>query len=110
MSLRPSSESCRSSGSGANEPVEVHLYATLRPVTGGGRVDLTGSYATIGEVLEGLMARFPALRVLLFARAGSVRPMIAIMVDGRDIRHLDGLNTAVAAGSTIDIFPPVAGG
>ena len=110
MSLRPSSESCRSSGSGAHEPVEVHLYATLRPVTGGGRVDLAGSYATIGEVLDRLMERFPALRALLFGSGESVRPMIAIMVNGRDIRHLDGLETAVAAGSAIDIFPPVAGG
>ena len=90
--------------------MELRLYATLRPVTGGSRVDLTGSYATIGEVLDGLMERFPDLRALLFASEGSVRPMIAIMVDGRDIRHLDGLHTAVAAGSTIDIFPPIAGG
>ena len=110
MSRRPSCGRCRSSGSGAHEPVEVRLYATLRPVTGGGRVDLAGSHATIGAVLEGLIERFPDLRALLFASEGGVRPLVAIMVDGRDIRHLDGLGTAVGAESAVDIFPPVAGG
>lgn len=90
--------------------MEVRLYATLRPVTGGGRVDLARLYATVGEVLDGLIERFPDLRALLFASEGGVRPLVAIMVDGRDIRHLDGLTTAIAAGSAIDIFPPVAGG
>lgn len=90
--------------------MEVRLYATLRPVAGGGRVDLAGPYATIGEVLDGLVERFPDLRALLFASERSVRPLVAIMVDGRDIRHLDGLDTAVGTESAIDIFPPVAGG
>ena len=90
--------------------MEVRLYATLRPVAGGGRVDLVGSYATIGDVLEGLVERFPGLSPRLFLSGLTVRPMVAIMVDGRDIRHLDGMSTAVGTESAIDIFPPVAGG
>ena len=33
-----------------------------------------------------------------------------IMVEGRDIRHLSGLETRVTNESAMDIFPPVAGG
>ena len=32
------------------------------------------------------------------------------MLNGRDIRHLDGLETQIPPNSDMDIFPPVAGG
>ena len=32
------------------------------------------------------------------------------MVDGRDIRHIEGLESRLSPNSELDIFPPVAGG
>ncbi len=90
--------------------MQVRFYATLRPIVGGSEVEVDGNAHTIGEVLDDLVRRFPDLRRWLIADDGSVRPFVAVMVDGRDIRHLDGRETPVDSDSRIDVFPPVAGG
>jgi len=90
--------------------MQVRLYATLRDSTGGGRVDLPDTCDTVGEALDVLIERFPGLAPLILTAPRELRPMIAVMVDGRDIRHLDGLTTPLTEASAIDIFPPVAGG
>ncbi len=90
--------------------MEVRLYATLRPIVGGRTAEVPDHCATIGDVLTALSADYPDLAPHLLDDEGAVRQYVAVMVDGRDIRHLDGLNTKVGAESGIDIFPPVAGG
>ena len=90
--------------------MEVKVYATLRPIVGGRSVTLEPgdsvpasdcAITTIRDVLHQLIGRFPDL---------AVRPYVAVMVDGRDIRHTGGLDTPVPPDSQLDIFPPVAGG
>ncbi len=88
----------------------VRLYATLRPLAGRRIVELALDETTVGEVLDKLISQHPALREALLEENGEVRPYVAVMVGGRDIRHLAGLETAVAEDSELDIFPPVAGG
>ena len=90
--------------------MHVRVYATLRPLVGGRSVDLDDGCATAGDVIKELIGRFPALSDRLLDPHGAVRPYVAIMVDGRDIRHVGGLHTAVGPDSELDIFPPVAGG
>ena len=88
----------------------VQLYATLRPLAGRRKVRLDVDETTVGEVLDELVSRYPNLHDALFDERGDVRKYVAIMVEGRDIRHLAGLETPVAEDSEMDIFPPVAGG
>lgn len=90
--------------------MQVRFYATLRAATGGGRVDLERAYDTVGDALDALVERFPDLGPLVMTAPRTLRPMIAVMVDGRDIRHLAGLDSTLAGATTLDIFPPVAGG
>jgi molybdopterin synthase sulfur carrier subunit len=90
--------------------MEVRVYATLRPIVGGRSVDVPETADTVAKLLSHLVERFPGLRERLFADEGGVRPFVAVMVDGRDIRHTGGLDTAVPPDAVIDIFPPVAGG
>lgn len=90
--------------------IEAKLYATLRAIAGSKTVTLERQPDTVGAALEELSDRFPDLRAGLLDEDGAVRPFVAVMVDGRDIRHLDGLTTAIEDGVTLDIFPPVAGG
>ena len=89
--------------------MEVRAYAMLRPIVGGRSIDVDAGCSTVREVIDHLIAQYPDLHGRLLDEDG-VRQYVAVMVDGRDIRHLDGLDTAVAAGSELDIFPPVAGG
>lgn len=90
--------------------MKVRVYATLRPLVGGSSVTLDGGAGTVGEVLARLVVAHPALQDRLFDEEGAVRPFVAIMVGGRDIRHLQRLETAVQETDELDIFPPVAGG
>ncbi len=89
--------------------MEVRVYATLRPIVGGRSIDVDAGCSTVREVIDAMIARYPDLHGRLLDEQG-VRQYVAVMVDGRDIRHLDGLDTRLKAGSEIDIFPPVAGG
>ena len=88
----------------------IRFYATLRPLVGGRSVDLSDPPETIGGLLARLADDYDGLRNQLFDEDGAVRRFVAIMVDGRDIRHLDGLQSRIRPDSELDIFPPVAGG
>ena len=90
----------------------IRLYATLRARADGERAVDVGwrSGASVGEVIRELVARKPGLEGYIVDAQGRVVPYVSVFIDGRDIRYLDGLTTALADGDEIAIFPPVAGG
>lgn len=90
--------------------MEIRFYATLRPLVGGRTVQLNDPPPTVGAVLHRLIEQYPDLNDRLLDDSGAVRRFVAVMLNGRDIRHLDGLATPVPADADMDIFPPVAGG
>ena len=61
------------------------------------------------ELLEDLAARYPALGAQLLENGG-VAPFVNVYLGGEDVRTLDGLETAVAAGQTLILLPAMAGG
>jgi molybdopterin synthase sulfur carrier subunit len=91
---------------------QVRLYATLRQRTDGeGAVEVPWSAGdTIGNVMAELLRRQPALDGCILDEGGAVLPHVSIFLDGRDIRHLDGLESRVDRDTDISVFPPVAGG
>ena len=91
--------------------VAVRLYAGLREAAGQRDfvVDLPAG-ALVGELLKRLIALRPNLDGKLLDESGRVRQYVAVFVNGRDIRHLSGLQTPVQPQDEIAIFPPVAGG
>jgi molybdopterin synthase sulfur carrier subunit len=90
----------------------VNLYATLRPVVGARTVELAlAEGATVRSVVTELVERHPALAPLLLDSTGTLHPYVHVFVNGRDAPLLpDGVETALGAQDTIDIFPAVAGG
>lgn len=90
--------------------MEIRFYATLRPLVGGRSVELDNPPATVLAVIERLLVDYPGLDGKILDDAGEVRRFVAVMLNGRDIRHLDGLQTPIPPQSDMDIFPPVAGG
>lgn len=67
--------------------------------------------ATVMEALERLFAERPALRAAVMASSRrEVQPHVNLMLKGRLIRDLQGLDTPVTDGDTLALFPPVAGG
>ena len=85
----------------------VRIPPTLRNEVGGSRqVEAEGE--TVREVLDDLVARFPALGAQIFAD-GEVAPFVNVYLGGEDVRTLDGLDTRVD-GQTVMLLPAMAGG
>ncbi|MFB6087741.1 MAG: ubiquitin-like small modifier protein 1 [Haloarculaceae archaeon] len=62
---------------------------------------------TVGDVLAALEEEYPALDLL---SDGDLRPQINVLRNGREVLHMEGIDTELADGDTLAIFPPVAGG
>ncbi len=90
----------------------VRLYATLRPRAGGeGVVEVPWSPGdTIADVIRELLRHKPGLRGHILDEEGRLLPHVNVFLNGRDIRHLKGLETRVDGEAELFIFPPVAGG
>jgi sulfur-carrier protein len=86
----------------------VRIPPTLRAESDGeARVEAAGE--TVGELLDDLTARFPALKDRIFTR-GEVAPFVNVYLEGEDVRTLDGLETPVREGATLILLPAMAGG
>lgn len=91
--------------------MRVDFYATLRPIVGARSVDISLSEgATVARLVDEIATRWPLLSEHLFDEQGGLSRRVSIMVDGRNVRWLEGLETPIRPDHKIDIFPPVAGG
>jgi MoaD family protein len=87
----------------------IKLPAVLRVNVGGAR-EVEAAGGTIGEVLQGLAAAYPALRGQLFTDDGDLNRFVNVYVNGQDVRYLSGLGTAVADADEVRLLPAMAGG
>lgn len=88
--------------------VECRFFATFREAVGERTIERTYDEGTrVGDVLHALEAEFPDLALF---EDGTLREYLSIMKNGRDVVHLEGLDTPLADGDTVSVFPPVAGG
>ena len=91
--------------------VQIRLFATLRQIAGRPSVEVPKADGdTVGTLLTRLVNIYPVLDSELFASDGQLQSHIHVIVNGRDIRFLDGLDTPVTANDQILVFPPVGGG
>jgi molybdopterin synthase sulfur carrier subunit len=89
--------------------VIVRVPTQLRTLSdGASEVAVEG--ATVGQVLAALDASHPGFRARLFDDDGQLRRFVNVFVADEDVRFMKGLDTEVAAGSTVSIIPAVAGG
>ena len=86
----------------------VRIPPMLRGEVGGVR-EVPAEGETVRELLDDLMARFPALRPQL-VEDDDIAPFVNVYVEGEDVRTLDGLDTSVDDGSTVILLPAMAGG
>ena len=86
----------------------VRIPPTLRAEVGGAR-ELPAHGATVGDVIEDLVERFPALRPQLFQNGG-LGSFVNVYLGGEDVRTLDGLDTPVGESKAVILLPAMAGG
>lgn len=87
----------------------VRIPPTLRTATAGTKlVDVEG--ATVQEVVDNLIATYPGLATQLLAADGTVNSFVNVFLNDTDVRHLEGLATAVTERDGIVLLPAMAGG
>ncbi len=87
--------------------VNVRLFANIREIVGSPEISISAH--SVADLLDSLITMHPTLRDVLFNN-GELRPYITVLVNGRNIRDIDGNQTVLAEGDEVAIFPPVSGG
>ena len=90
-------------------PVEVRLPTILRSHAGGvPSVTVEGS--TVGELFDGLVAKYPGLKGQLVTESGDLQKFVNVYRNDDDIRYTGRLDTPVEDNDVVSIIPAVAGG
>ncbi|MFB6268978.1 MAG: ubiquitin-like small modifier protein 1 [Halobacterium sp.] len=90
--------------------VQLRFFATFRQAVGTKVVDREFEEGTtVGDVLYTLEDEYEGLDGELVEN-GDLRPHINVLKSGREVLHLDGMETELEDGDQLSIFPPVAGG
>jgi molybdopterin synthase sulfur carrier subunit len=89
--------------------VQVRLPTVLRPAAGG-QATVEAEGETIGQVVEALVTRYPALAGQIVTEDGTLHKFVNVYKNDDDIRYLDKLDTKLGAGDVVSILPAVAGG
>jgi sulfur-carrier protein len=88
----------------------VKYFATIRSYAGETERRIDGAPEDMRELLTALAARYGAsFRRAVFS-GDSLNGEIIILVNGRNVRYLRGLDTPLGADDEVSIFPMVAGG
>jgi len=87
----------------------VRLPAVLRAQANGERaIEVDGS--TIGDAVQSLVGRHPALAGQLLTPEGDLNRFVNVYLNGQDVRYLAGLKTPVGDRDEIRLLPAIAGG
>ncbi len=90
-------------------PVTIHLPSVLSRLTDGQtRIEACG--ATLGDVVEDVARRYPALGPRLRDEAGAPYPFVNFFVNDEDARFQGGFGAAVKDGDEVAVIPAIAGG
>ena len=87
----------------------VRIPPTLRAATDGTKlVEVDG--ATVRDVVDNLIGRYPALAAQLVGSDGTINRFVNVFLNDTDVRHLDGLATPVGERDSVVLLPAMAGG
>lgn len=89
----------------------IKLFATLRDLakTKEITVDVKDGQ-TVAEMIELIRVDYPELAEEIINNKGEMTGLVHVLVHGRNIDWLDGLNTPVKDSDIVVLMPPSAGG
>ncbi len=91
--------------------VTLRLPAVLADLVDGRRsITVSPAPATVAELLDAVETDHPVVVRRIRDETGALRRFVNVYVDGDDVRHVDGLATALPAGAVVHVLPSVAGG
>lgn len=91
--------------------IEFRFFATFRQAVGSKTTEHNyADGARVGDVLAALEDEYEGLSGNLLDGDGEIRPQLSVFKNGREVLHMDGVETGLDDGDTLSVFPPVAGG
>ncbi|MBS7609220.1 MoaD family protein [Candidatus Bathyarchaeota archaeon] len=91
--------------------LKVRVFATFRELLGTKSIEIEDPIGDVEDLINYIADRFqPSFRNALLDDKGHVRKGFSILVNGREITFLKGLETKLKDGDIVAIFPPIAGG
>ena len=91
--------------------MKVLFFATLQQAVGSSEVDVElEPGATVRQLLAALASDYPVLSGKVFDEDGNLQHSLNVLLNGRHIRYLDGLDSNVSEDDRIALFPSVGGG
>jgi len=88
----------------------VRVFANLRDICGGAAVEIQSECGCVIDILNKMCETYPGLEEEIFTPEKNLLPFVHVFINGRNIIHLDGLETMVTDKDQFALFPPVAGG
>jgi molybdopterin synthase sulfur carrier subunit len=92
-----------------HQGIQVVIPTPLRRFTDG-EARVSGSGATVAELIDDLESRYPGLKERICDPDGQIRRFVNIFINGENARDQEGAETALKPGDEIGIIPAMAGG
>jgi len=91
--------------------MQIRVYATLRDLLETSKItlDLT-EQTTARQLLQRLAADYPSFGDKLWDADGNLTGYVTVLLNGRALEYLDGLDTPIMNADKLSLFPPVGGG
>ncbi len=89
--------------------VMIRIPTPLRKFTDG-QAEVQVEGATVREAFAHAEALHGGIADKIFDDSGEIRRFINVFVNGDDVRHSGGVDTAVQAGDEVSVVPAIAGG
>ncbi|MBR1369712.1 MoaD family protein [Methanocalculus chunghsingensis] len=90
--------------------ITVKSFATLRDHMDAEFAIEIQESATIADLLTMLTERYPKLEGEIFLEDGTLKDFVNILLNGRNIAFIKGLDSILSEGDRIALFPPAGGG
>ncbi len=90
--------------------MQIRYFATIREITGQTTIAWEQPASTLGDLLRQLTRRYDSRFAYWVWKDDNLSDMVIVLINGKDVRHLTGLNTPLTPNDIVSIFPMVAGG
>ncbi len=96
--------------SALRDRVTVRVFSTLKDVFGQTEIGVPFEQGCDLKSLLMTICSTPQRQRAIFLDTGLLKPELQVLVNGRNVRFLDGLQTDLRSGDEVAVFPPMYGG
>ena len=91
--------------------ITVKFFGVLRTLVGITSIDIDPEESlSMAKLLNIVSKKTEAVLIDKLLKNGEIKKGTLLLIDGKNVLHLQGLDTLIPSGSTVSFFPPSGGG